>query len=47
MGYVLGTRQKGIIIFHPDIKKDKKGVALVRYLLNGTIVYTVHVVTLS
>jgi hypothetical protein len=31
MEYVLGIELKGIMKFHPGIKKAKKGVASVRY----------------
>ncbi len=46
MEYVQGSRQKGIMMFHPDIKKARKDVVSVRYLSNVTKLI-VHVVTIN
>jgi hypothetical protein len=43
MEYVLGIKQKGIKIFHHDIKMAKKDVVLARYSLIGTKMPIVHV----
>ncbi len=47
MEFVLGIKRKGIIIFHLDIRKDRRDVAFVRYLLDGRIMPIAHVVTIN
>ncbi|CAN5611800.1 hypothetical protein BH23THE1_BH23THE1_23680 [soil metagenome] len=47
MEYVKDTEPKGILIFHPDTRKDRKDVAYVKYSYNGMEIHIVHVVTIS
>jgi hypothetical protein len=45
MGYVLGIKQNGTLQFHPDIRKDRRDVLFVKYLLIGPKILIVHAVT--
>jgi len=47
MEYAKGTKLKGILISHLDIKKAKKGAASVRYLYIGAEIHIVPAVTIS
>jgi hypothetical protein len=47
MEYVKDIELKGILMYHPDIRKDRKDAAYVRYSYNGTEIHIVHVVTIS
>ncbi len=44
MGFVLDSKLKGILQFHPGIRMDKKGVVFVRFL-SSAMRYTVLVVS--
>ena len=45
--YALGSERKEIMIFHPDIEKDRKDVVFVRYSLIGIMISIVLVVTIN
>ena len=47
MEYVRDTEPKGILMFHPDIKKARKDAVCVKYSYNGMEIYIVLVVTIS
>jgi hypothetical protein len=47
MEYAQGTKLKEIATFHLGIKKDKNGVVLVRYLLNGMKMHIVLAVIIN
>jgi hypothetical protein len=44
---VKDSKQKEIILYHPDIERDKKDAVSVRYLLNGMKMHIVPAVTLN
>jgi hypothetical protein len=47
MEYVYDIKQKGIMKYPLDIRKDRKDVLFVKYLLIGPIILIVPVVTTS
>jgi hypothetical protein len=47
MEFVKDLKRKKILLFLPDMLKDKKGAVFVRFSYNGMIVYTVLVVVIS